>query len=114
MRFCLLIAISGLMAACASGNKSTTTVPAGPATDQQPVSAAKSEPIATKTSKVECTHGADSRALELREKLKGCEVGYTKNGKEAVVATSIKGNSHCEASMTKIKSNLVAAGFTCK
>lgn len=114
MRFCLLIMISGLMAACASKNKTAAPAPAT-ATEQ---AVASTKTVATKASaaaaKLECTHGADARVLELRGKDKGCELGYTKGGKEAVVATSINGSSHCENTMNKMKDKLQASGFSCK
>lgn len=66
------------------------------------------------SSKVECKNKNDTRILEVRNKDKGCELAYTKNGQEAVVASSSNGNAHCDQSLVKIKDKLAAAGFECK
>ena len=69
--------------------------------------------VTASAGKLECAHGGDKRILEVRKKDKGCELGYTKNGQEAVVSTSGNGTAHCEGSLTKIKDKLAGAGFTC-
>jgi len=61
-----------------------------------------------------CAKGKDSRVLSVRTKDKGCELAYTKNGQEAVVASGKSGLSHCEASAEKISGKLKGAGYDCK
>ena len=119
MRFSVLLTIAMSLTACASGHKGTSASAPAPAENT-----AQSNPPATKgdhsaapsveTSKVTCTHAKDSRTLELRAKAKGCELGYTKGGKESVVATSLNGTKHCSDKMDGIKDKLVKAGFTCQ
>jgi hypothetical protein len=122
MRFCLLIAISGLLVACSSAAKkdaaaaSTTTVAAASSSTTTTKTSAATATTAASASamKVVCAHGSDSRTLEVRAKDKGCELAYTKNGQEAVVASSVNGNDHCTKSLTKIQEKLSTAGFSCK
>jgi hypothetical protein len=84
---------------------------ATPAKDAK-AEAAKATPASDM--KMECDKKSDKRMLEVRPKEKGCELAYTKNGQEAVVASSQYSNAHCKATMEKIKGNLEKAGFTCK
>lgn len=114
MRFSILILILSAVAACSSAKKQppTPVVPAAPAPAQTPAPATAASPSAK--AKLSCTHGSDARILELRQMNKGCELGYTKAGKEAVVATSVNGLGHCEKTLEKIKEKLVASGFTCQ
>lgn len=120
MRISILVALSMTMAACASNNKGAPTPTAPPsekAVQTHPAPTATGEHVAApapKSSKVGCTHGTDSRVLELRTKGKGCELGYTKGGKESVVATSVNGTEHCAQKMAGIKEKLAKAGFTCQ
>lgn len=120
------IAISLILfaaAGCKSASKNATPSASQPAahTETKAESQApaakdekKAEGTAAGSAKVECSHKADNRVLEVRNKDKGCELAYTKNGQEAVVSTSKNGRKHCEDSLEKIKGKLVAAGFTCK
>lgn len=120
MRISILVALSMTMVACASSNKGAPTPTAPPsekAVQTNPAPTASGERIAApapETSKVACVHGTDSRVLELRTKGKGCELGYTKGGKESVVATSANGTDHCSQKMAGIKDKLSKAGFTCQ
>jgi hypothetical protein len=68
----------------------------------------------TATTKIECSTKGDARILELRTKGKGCELAYTKNGQEGIVASAASGNQYCENTMTKIRDRLKGAGFDCK
>ncbi|HMN68563.1 MAG TPA: hypothetical protein PKC28_08485 [Bdellovibrionales bacterium] len=116
MRICLLVlALTGL-AACSSAHKDSTDKAGADAAKQAADKAAstikKGVPVVPGT--VECESKADKRALAVRPKGDGCELGYTKSGQEAVVATSAKGSAHCEATLNKIKTRLLEAGFTCK
>lgn len=71
----------------------------------------KSEGAGTK---VECSVKGDERIIEVRAKDKGCEVAYTKAGKEGVVASSAHGNEYCEKTLEKIQNKLKGAGYECK
>lgn len=77
----------------------------------------KTKVEATKTeshSRLECAHKGDTRILENREKGKGCELAYTKGGKETVVASSANGTAYCEKALEKLSAKLKDASFECK
>lgn len=120
MRISILTAMAMTLVACASNNKGAPTPTAPPSekpvqTNPSPTASGERLPApAPESSKVACVHGTDSRVLELRTKGKGCELGYTKSGKESVVATSAKGTDHCSQKMAGIKDKLAKAGFTCQ
>ena len=61
-----------------------------------------------------CTHGEDSRTLEIKAKDAGCELVYTKAGGANSVATSASGKKHCADVSAKIQGKLIASGFACK
>ncbi|MCB0355794.1 MAG: hypothetical protein KDD40_02245 [Bdellovibrionales bacterium] len=64
---------------------------------------------------VECKIKKDIRFLKVVAKEpKGCELIYTKFGKEKTVAESAFGNEHCEKIMQKMQGNLESAGFKCQ
>lgn len=120
MRFSLLILVFGLAAACSSKNKTASV----PETKDTPV-AEKAAAAVTKATeqavqpmtaaaKAECSTKGDSRILELRPKGKGCELAYTKNGQEGIVASAANGSAYCETTMNKIRERLKGAGFDCK
>ena len=117
MRFSLSLLVFGLMAACAHTNKGpvseSKTTPVESKMAEQTKAA---EPVATAAAgiKVECSTKGDSRVLELRAKGKGCEVAYTKNGQEGIVASAANGTAHCEATLNKIRDRLKGSGFECK
>jgi hypothetical protein len=69
---------------------------------------------ATLGSKLECATKADKRLLEIRSKDKGCELAYTKNGQESVVASAKNGMNHCVATLSKMKETLATSGYACK
>ena len=81
-----------------------------------PAEKAKSESSKTFSggTKVECSVKGDDRILESRAKDKGCELGYTKAGKEGVVASSAHGTSYCEKALEKLRDKLKGSGYTCK
>jgi hypothetical protein len=64
--------------------------------------------------KVECSTKGDTRTLELREKGKGCELAYTKAGKEGVVASAAHGTDYCQKAFDKLRDKLKGAGYDCK
>ncbi len=120
MRFSLLILAFGLAAACSSKPKSAAAPEPRdlPAVDKGSQSVTKGadqvvQPMIA-ASKVECSTKGDSRILELRAKGKGCELAYTKNGQEGIVASAANGNTYCETTMTKIRDRLKGSGFECK
>ncbi|PIR21797.1 MAG: hypothetical protein COV44_11270 [Deltaproteobacteria bacterium CG11_big_fil_rev_8_21_14_0_20_45_16] len=61
-----------------------------------------------------CVNGADKRSIENRRSGAGCEVAYTKAGETRVVADAKADLSYCDKMAEKIKSNLIAAGFSCQ
>lgn len=114
-----LVLIAACAAACSSKPK---TQEAAPAKAETPIAAATETKVglAATEAKVSadnaltCAKGKDSRVLVARAKDKGCELAYTKNGQEAVVASGKSGLSHCEASREKIATKLKGAGYTCQ
>ena len=66
------------------------------------------------STKLDCASKSDKRYLELRQKDKGCELAYNKNGQEAIVATAKTGDTHCRKTLDKIKERLVGSGFSCE
>jgi len=98
-----------------------------------PASSAKSAPAATKTTaaktadskskatsdpsdstKVECFVKGDERILEVRAKDSGCELAYTKAGKEGIVASASHGTEYCQKALDKLADKLKGAGYECK
>lgn len=114
--FSLAVLTAFLSFGCASKSKTAppaAETPAAAAPDAAAKPDAKAAPE-SKNAAVTCEKQADKRILEVRAKDKGCELAYTKNGQEAVVASSHSGPTHCQTSLDKIKGKLEAAGFTCK
>lgn len=64
--------------------------------------------------KAECKMKKETRTLEVRSKEKGCELAYTKAGKESVVASSGHGFSYCKKALDKIEGKLKASGYSCQ
>lgn len=121
MRFSLFILVFGLAAACSSKPKAApaaenNTVPSVEKAASAAVKNAEkaAESAGVTAAKVECSTKGDSRVLELRPKNKGCELAYTKNGQEGIVATSGNGSAYCENTMNKIRDRLKGSGFDCK
>src|SRR4051812_7578142 len=56
--------------------------------------------------KVSCTHGTDTRFLDVEKKANGCVLNYTKAGKISAVATASHGSKYCEATELKIRGKL--------
>lgn len=117
MRFFTAMLALGLTAACASQNKSPVQETKAPVKEEKSASKAMAEGTGTTTSsttKVTCSTKNDVRVLELRTKGKGCELAYTKNAQEGIVASSLSGSAHCESTLNKIRDRLKGAGFECK
>jgi hypothetical protein len=73
----------------------------------------KTEPKPT-AKVITCTSGTDERTLRNeRREGGGCEVLYTKSGKESSVASARLETEYCDAGLAQIKSTLEAAGFKC-
>jgi hypothetical protein len=64
--------------------------------------------------KVECSVKGDERIIEARAKNKGCELAYTKAGKEGVVASSSHGTEYCKKALERLRDKLKGAGYDCK
>ena len=62
----------------------------------------------------DCKMKNDERFVETRKTDSGCELAYSKFGKEEIVASSMKGTQHCDKILKRIVSNLEDAGFTCE
>jgi hypothetical protein len=97
----------------------STPTPAAPAKTAVPTKTKSEKEThvtteATQEGKVTCSVHGDVRILDLRRKDGGCELGYTKNGTESIVANSGNGLTYCEKTLDKIKERLVGAGFECK
>lgn len=118
-----LVLIAACAAACSSKPKTQEPTPpakaeahtgtAAGATETK-VAPAEGLPPTKPENTLGCAKGKDTRLLVVRAKDKGCELAYTKNGQEAVVASGKAGLSHCEASREKISTKLKAAGYTCQ
>jgi hypothetical protein len=112
-----LILVTFGLAACSSAKKmedkkGETAVTQESADAAKKAEAAKSS--ATAEGKVTCETKGDSRSIEIRAKDKGCELAYTKFGKEEVIASSASGSDHCKKISERIQTNLKSSGFTCK
>lgn len=116
MKYFALIATIALIG-CASSKKNTNPTPA----ETKPAAAAPAAAPQKAVAKEDkggtlssCTHGDDTRLLQIAPKGKGCVLNYTKNGTETAIASSANGNDHCMKTKAKILKNLEASGYTCK
>lgn len=101
----------------AVGCSSQPTKPDTSTKAQAASTAPTTEKAATKTasdSKVTCTRGKDSRMLEVQAKSKGCDLAYTKFGKEKTVASSSHDLGYCHKVMKRIEGKLKTAKFVCQ
>jgi len=115
IRLFFLILSTSLIGCSHQAKKSEATVPANAKAE----SAAKTETKAqaadkSSSTKVECSVKGDERVLEVRGKGSGCELAYTKAGKEGVVASAAHGTDYCEKSLEKLRDKLKGAGYECK
>lgn len=126
MKHSLLIALSLLITSCASktpapetkvpaqeqnvAGSAETPAPKAPETKATP----ESVPTTTAEGSVSCKHGQDERTVENRKTETGCGVVYTKNGESNTVASASNELGHCDNVVSKIKTNLEAAGFSCQ
>jgi hypothetical protein len=110
----LIGALSGI--GCASSTtkeKAAAQIQAAAPVTKESGNITPQSPAASATARMECSLKGDVRVLELREKGKGCEFAYTKNGKESVVASSGTGSAYCEKAKEKLRDKLKASGYTC-
>ena len=117
------VALALSTAACASKPKAAAPAPAAaaatsasaPAATPAPaVKAAPEKAHAAPAGAVTCTHGKDTRILEIEAlQPNGCKVWYTKAGKRTEMAASPKGTEFCKSKVDKIKGNLASAKFEC-
>lgn len=86
------------------------------ATAQKTAEKAKGEvkKATSSDTKVECSVKGDERILEVRDKGKGCELAYTKAGKEGVVASAANGKEYCSKALEKLREKLKGSGYVCK
>lgn len=63
---------------------------------------------------VVCEAGGDQRQIEMRIRERGCELVYSKEGIESILATSTTGTAHCLKVQNRVRDNLSAGGFDCR
>jgi hypothetical protein len=109
-----VLAAAVLTAACSHDSKKADAPPEtkAPVMEKAKADAAKAE--ATDGTKVECAVKGDSRILEVRAKGNGCELGYTKAGKEGIVASAAHGTDYCQKAFEKLRDKLKGSGYDCK
>jgi hypothetical protein len=110
-----VLIISIAFISCSSKQKNAQpTTPATTAAQKDATKNATPTTAATKTKAVVCKNGADTRTIDVAVKDAGCQVVYTKFGQTTNPASSVKGTSHCESVVAKIKGNLESSGFKCE
>lgn len=69
-----------------------------------------------KANVVKCNLKNDERKIQIKNNTNnGCEVLYTKFGKEKAIASSVKKNNfYCKSILKRVRDNLVKAGFRCE
>ena len=120
MRTFLLLAIAGGLISVGCSHKAKNpdheTAPPAATAEKKMDHTAKAAPgeMAKGASKSDCSVKGDERVVEVRSKEKGCELAYTKAGKENVVASSAFGMGYCEKAAEKLKEKLKGSGYACK
>jgi hypothetical protein len=128
-----LIAIGLKMSACSSTAKKEEAQPAKAPTASAATAAGatskkaakatnKSATAKTETAKadagdaksVTCKSGSTVREIAVVSKDGHCAVNYTKDGNTSEIATGALSGAHCKETQTKVKENLVKAGYTCE
>jgi hypothetical protein len=61
-----------------------------------------------------CKNGSVIRTLKVVKNGDQCSVEYTKDGATQEIATGAAGSAHCSDVATRVKNNLVAAGYKCE
>lgn len=115
------VVVAILFAGCASSQKANSetatakTASAAPAAQHSAnakAAAAAAEKTETQAGLI-CTNGKDARTVKNIASKTGCQVMYTKAGKESEVASSSKSDAHCKDVVAKMRGKLEAAGFKC-
>jgi hypothetical protein len=119
-RFPFLILVTAVLSAGCSHSDKKPDAPVAPeakAAAAKPAAEkgkAKASASAESGVKVECSVKGDDRILEVRDKGEGCELGYTKGGKEGIVASAAHGKEYCEKAFDKLQEKLKGAGYECR
>jgi len=109
MKFLVSALALTLLAACATPKATTPDAHSQPGATAPASSAVKTAGVMT------CTKAKDVRTIFRREgKAGGCEVVYTVNGKEKVIATAQHDKSYCDKVAEKTKANLTNDHYTCE
>lgn len=112
------VVVAILFAGCASSQKANSetatakTASAAPAAQHSANAKAAAEKTETQAGLI-CTNGKDARTVKNIASKTGCQVMYTKAGKESEVASSSKSDAHCKDVVAKMRGKLEAAGFKC-
>jgi hypothetical protein len=114
-----VLTVAVLSTACSHDSKkadapSEAKAAASTSADKAKAEVKKTEAKAADGTKVECAVKGDSRTLEVRAKGNGCELAYTKAGKEGIVASAAHGNEYCEKAFEKLQDKLKGSGYECK
>ncbi|OYZ15269.1 MAG: hypothetical protein B7Y39_16370 [Bdellovibrio sp. 28-41-41] len=115
MRLKILLLVSGILFVCSCSNPSkppAAVVP--PTTSAAPVKAEVPARVEVAKSEMICKRDGKKRSLEVESlKPKGCKLWYARYELRNSIASSVKGNDHCEQVREKIRTRLVDAGFEC-
>ena len=113
----LILSLAAITAGCSHEGKKADP-PESPSAKVSPpkaqVEKGKVEAKKSMAGRLECVHQSDTRTIEARAKDKGCELAYTKAGKEGIVASSGNGMAYCEKAADKLRDKLKTAGYECK
>lgn len=119
MRILIAIFATIMIVACSSAEKQSGPPPSQPQSPQSSSQSLGSPPAPDMHEDFEvfktetCESGTDSRTLEVRKKKVGCDLSYTRFGKEKIVSSGKHGTKRCEKSMDKIIKKLKAQKYTC-
>jgi hypothetical protein len=75
---------------------------------------AKPKAMKTSAAAKTCSLGGDKRSIDIKKMDKGCEVFYSKNGKNKSIASAQNDLGYCDSIQDRITSKLTTAGFTCE
>lgn len=116
MRFLPLAILTAALfsTACSHETKKADAIPETPAPAVIEKNESPKPQAAAESTKVECSVKGDTRIIEVRAKDKGCELAYTKAGKEGVVASAAHGTEYCENALEKLRDKLAGSGYDCK
>lgn len=115
LKYSSLLGCLALICGCASSQKKVETV-----SPQTPPSAAAPAPaiplkVESKKNQTTCAQADQVRLLEIEIlQPKGCKVWYSRNGAKNSIASSSRGNAHCEQVQSNIITKLKDAGFECQ